>query len=134
MAYQERKTYDYRGKYGDAYKVRFSVERYDVDGSLAVTMDCDSGGWWEPYATLTVNLGSPLAGDTSAFIDTNNMGQDVVRWLEEHGIAHATGEEAKSGYCTYPLMEFDEDFIKENASERYLRYVKPTGYWEEIPF
>jgi hypothetical protein len=47
-----------------------------------------------------------FVGTTKAFVDVNNLGDGIVSWLEENGIARLSGEMAESGYCVYPAMEF----------------------------
>lgn len=92
--------------------------RYQHGGTLAV-MACSrsdtypdgepvDGFLLEPYATVTVNLPHALflQDETHAFVDTNNH-EALCSWLVEQGIAAPTGISVRSGYCSYPLMEFD---------------------------
>ena len=113
----DQKTYTYKSKYGKTYKLRLGTGHYYND-SLAVTADClstDYGSpWWEPYANITVNIepkSDAFVGTTKAFVDTNNLGEGIVAWLEDNGIAKATGRVARSGYCTYPEVEFSAEAL-----------------------
>lgn len=69
------------------------VKAYDKDGV--------------PFATLTVNLCSKSQSFNTAFVDTNNC-----PWVEQflvlnHIASRVENISASSGYCTYPLYEFD---------------------------
>ena len=103
-------TYKFTDKWGDemdAYLVKSSY----MDGSLAVEMVANPDGYWEEYATLTVNLG--CGGEKYAFLDTNNCPW-ADTFLTDNGLANPTGIEKRSGYCTYPLYEFTEKFFDES--------------------
>lgn len=101
--------YKFKTPYGemDAMCIR---KRYMFDGSMCVELWVDTGGWWEPWATMTVCLGG--AGDAFAFLDTNNFPEGPA-FLEANGLAKPTGLEGHSGYCTYPLYEFTDKFFDE---------------------
>lgn len=74
----------------------------------------DSKGMEEPFATLTVNLEDSdvyATKEDRAFIDTNNLGSGVTKWLEENGIAKDTGILGFSGYCVYPMYKFTEEAL-----------------------
>lgn len=90
--------------YGHTYKVNVLSTRYTFYNSLAVVMETVNE---EPFATITVNLpDSKGLKENLAFIDTNNCPW-AVDFLTENKIAIDTGVRASSGYCTYPLFEFD---------------------------
>ena len=81
-----------------------------VRGNLALVLrDQDD---LSPYATLTVNLGT---GDGlepyQAYVDTNNLGSDIIDWIEENEIGTPTGKRKKSGFCVYPLVEFNKTLV-----------------------
>lgn len=103
------KEYKLTNVWGQTDNVWFSKAQYDkkYGGGLAIQMWCDDG----PYATLTVNLHPEKCKENCAFIDTNNLGNRILGWLEENGIAHWTYRVERSGYCEYPEVEFDADFL-----------------------
>ena len=71
----------------------------------------------EPFATLTVNLVSKHQTFTRAFIDTNNCPW-AEQFLVSNDIAHPVGNiTATSGYCSYPLYEFDVNKLEKPKSE-----------------
>ena len=106
-------TYAFTDKYGTEYEIAFERASYMVDGSLAIEVHCREQGdeWWEPYGTLTKNLGGFYFGPRTAYIDANNLG-DLCEFVMEKGWATEIGE-GRSGYCTYPLVEFADEFVDE---------------------
>lgn len=102
-------TYKYKSQWGGkTHNVVLAALNYENNGTLAVEMVVvKKGKPVESYGVITVNIDDIGATDTMAFVDTNNMGRDIVEWLEENGIAKRTGFYGMSGYCTYPLMQFD---------------------------
>ncbi len=70
----------------------------------------------EPYGVATVNVPS-LTGicefigiKNAAYMDTNNFPW-VTEFLDK-GIAKDTGFTRRSGFCEYPLYQFDESWLK----------------------
>lgn len=84
--------------------LRFVALHYKKTGTLAVCAFDQNG---EPFADITVCLGEPLMPGF-AYVDTNNCPW-AERLLAETGIAKPAknGAAKQSGYCTYPLYEFD---------------------------
>lgn len=81
-----------------------------VRGNLALVLREQDD--FSPYATLTVNLGT---GDGlepyQAYVDTNNLGRDIIDWIEENEIGTPTGRTERSGYWVYPLVEFNKTLV-----------------------
>ena len=93
----------------------------------------------EPYAVPTVNLGPMIGNETimpndCAFIDTNNMpGFDKV--LIERGLAEPYtrwGQPVigQSGFCQYPLLQFNMDKLKEYDQEGVEKFQ--DQYWDSF--
>lgn len=79
-------------------------ETYLHPRSLCVQLD-DKEGF--PFARLTVNLCSKKQSFSRAYVDTNNCPW-AETFLTATEIAFPVKDEvAKSGYCSYPLYEFD---------------------------
>lgn len=97
------------------YTVRL-VRRSYRNGTLAVEVQnldkTEDPPMWEPWSVATVNL-DPYTGlgeqsGTLAYFDSNdNSGTDLEAVLVREGIIKPTGRSARSGYCTYPLYEWD---------------------------
>lgn len=100
-------------KTGPTTPVTVRFTKYSNNNTLAVQLICAKAPW-ETYASITVNLGgsgNPFAGMQSnkhAFVDTNNCPW-VQEFLEDNHIAKFTGWLAPSGFCEYPLYEFNKD-------------------------
>lgn len=101
------KKYTVKTEWG-TYDVALGKHAYHKPRTLAVQAACIKGG--KTFATLTVNLdgytGAGLQSDTRTFVDTNNCPW-AEKFLRENGIAKPTGIVMQSGFCSYPLYEFD---------------------------
>jgi len=104
---------EFKSRYGSTYEIRFVKANYANNGSLAVLVEDFEPDleYWEPYCTLTVNLDGYCFGQSMAYLDTNNV-PDLCEFVIENGWATVIGE-GYSGFCTYPLVEFTEEFLGE---------------------
>lgn len=105
------------------------IELYSVEDfmgqempGLAVVLDESDGEEREQYAVLTVSFGEFISVKNSAYIDTNNC--RFAEQLLDQGIAESTSFTKESGFCTYPLWVFKEDFLKEVGGENYQKYAQ----------
>ena len=106
----------FKPQWGDECEIRFVKTAYAHDDSLAIAVlsrELDSE-FWEPYATLTVNIGMPL-GSNEAYLDDNNV-QDLCEYVIENGWARNVGS-GMSGWCTYQKVEFTDEFLNEICEE-----------------
>ena len=104
------KTFEFTDQWGDAMRVRLVRGAY-ADGSLAVQMLREGDGYWEPFATLTVNLCDARSQNASyAYVDTNNL-PTAAEFLVENRLATFTGLTRPSGLCAYPLFAFTGEFF-----------------------
>lgn len=69
---------------------------------------------------ITKSFGEFIGVKNCAYIDLNNC--PYATELLELGIAKDTGFTKHSGFCEYPLWEFDEKFLKDIGGEEYERY------------
>ena len=82
----------YYSYYRDPY--RLAIILYDVDTD-------------EEYAIITVNLvDSPIYGENQSYVDINNCPW-AIDYIRRSGIGKPVGEFGSSGFCVYPLFEFD---------------------------
>lgn len=111
------KTFFYKGKTYRVFTVYTKFENvdvicvpttYSVGDSLAIQMlEVENGMVQDCFTVLTVNLGNPfLQTDTRAFVDTNNNPW-AVTFIRNNRLGKKTGDIQPSGYCTYPLYEFN---------------------------
>ena len=104
----------------------------DLPG-LAIMLDDVTTGEQEvePYCDLTTSFGEFIGIKNCAYIDTNNC--DFADQLLKAGIGKDTGFYKASGFCTYPLWVFDENFLKEIGAENYEKYSQSYDeYMHEV--
>lgn len=118
----------------ELYTVKEAIMGTELPG-LAVVLDDEKEGC--QYAVLTVSFGEFIGLKNVAYIDTNNC--PFAEELLNQGIAENTGLTKQSGFCTYPLWHFNEDFLKEYGGENYKKYsdafddyFSPDEGYEEI--
>lgn len=94
--------------YGDVYRInRIELQKYANNSNLAIQLYCDNEGFEEPFAMLTVNLlNRDRLNENMAYVDTNNCpwAEDFIK---EYNLGKNTGKTLASGYCIYPLYEFN---------------------------
>ena len=90
------------------------LNRYADNGHIAVSIFSLTDG---PFANVTVNLPETRQFPYNyGFVDTNNF-PEVEDLIYELGIGKVTQYRACSGFCIYPLYEFDEDEILKYVDE-----------------
>ena len=92
--------------WGETYKLNTIISNYRNNGNIYIGLISEDG---EPFADLTVNI-KPLAENCSA-VDTNNC-----PWAEELINEYGLGKQfayVQSGFCNYPVYEFDMEKVKE---------------------
>lgn len=101
--------------YGVNYILEFKKATYQNNGSLAIQVMCRTEGedFLEPYCRLTTNLAVPPVRKNCAYIDDNNVPQDLIQMLVDEGIIKFTGVNQTSGWCIYPEAEFSAEWLKE---------------------
>ena len=90
---------------GEKHSLSAIVTQYANNGNLAIQLTEKEDGWEEPYAMLTVNLDEKLA-DGYAYVDTNNL-PDAEGFILRNDLGVFTGRISHSGWCSYPLYQFD---------------------------
>ena len=107
---------------GTNYELDFRKAKYIDNGRLAIQVLCreESEDWYEPFCMLTVNLpdvilssdGSKDMPSNMAFLNINNYGtDDLYKKLIDMGYMTMTRTVAQSGFCSYPLVKFDEEWL-----------------------
>ena len=106
------KTFTHTIKYPGLFEtythnLYLQVDHYANNDSLAIiVMEETEDGYDEQFDIITVNLPFGFADGTHAYIDTNNCSW-AEAMLKKHKFAKPTGEYGHSGWCTYPLYEFN---------------------------
>lgn len=83
----------------------------------------------EPYASLTVNFGEFIGAKDCAYVDTNNC--YFADQLLAQGIARDTGLTKQSGFCTYPLWQFNAEFLQGVNGKLYELYSSEYNQYME---
>ena len=91
----------------DSENVRVIISKYANPENTAVILETPDGYY---YTDVSTNI-NPLPLNRFA-VDINNN-PDIGTWLQENNIAHYTGTEIKSGFISYPVYEFNDDFNDE---------------------
>ena len=93
----------------------------DMPG-IAIMIDDGTAGEHEaePYCDLTTSFGEFIGMKNCAYIDTNNC--DFADQLQSQGLATDTGFYKASGFCQYPLWQFEEDTLREIDNDVYQKY------------
>lgn len=108
------KKFDVVTQYETYKNCYFIKNKYVADNSLYLGIWNDEEG---PIADITVCLGGAKKNESFSYLDMNNCpwAANLVKELE---IAKDTGMTQRSGYCIYPLYEFDMDKVNEYVAER----------------
>lgn len=102
--------------YGADRPMTFELNRYRENDNLYVGLVTNEDGYPEPWSDLTVNL-SVKCEENCAFVDVNNNGEGVIRWLVENNLGTPTGAIEFSGWCVYPEFKFNMDELKKHLAE-----------------
>ena len=97
----------------DSYEVdAIVVGHYSADGSLCIDLDNYEEG---PITRLTVCLSDKKLKENQAYIDTNNNPM-AVQFIYKYKLGTCNGNMKASGYCIYPLCDFNMERLKELAN------------------
>lgn len=105
-------------RYGQILKLEVRPGYYPYNRALLVGLYED----WESYGALTCNLDKSLERNC-AYIDVNNMGEDLVEVLEKSGFGKRTGRKCRSGFVLYPEFRFNEEALRECTNDNYEQYL-----------
>ena len=103
--------------------MELQVRSYQDAGKLALLLVDWNDGEPEPWSDLTVNLGCPVEKDC-AFIDINDLGPDILPWIENNGLGKPTGRSQRSGFVVYPEYRFDAGRLRELDPDGYQEYSR----------
>lgn len=91
------------------YELNLYKTNYSNNGNLAIQATIEENGFEEPWSMITVNIDK--LPDNWACIDTNNNGANIIGELIDAGYCSLVGYKA-SGFCTYPVVEFTDEFLE----------------------
>lgn len=110
-------------RYGQIIKLEVQPGYYLCNRTLSVMLY----EGWESYGPLTCNLDKPLERNC-AYIDVNNMGEDIVEVLEKNRLGQKTGRKWRSGHVLYPEFQFNEEALRECTNDNYEQYLA----WQDV--
>lgn len=99
---------------------------YEFNRSLGILLCKKYKGIDDDAISITCCLDAPQKKNC-VYIDVNNCGKNIVKWLEENGLGKATGRKVKSGFVIYPEFMFDEEVLRSYTNGFYEQYLK----WQE---
>lgn len=103
------KTFEVETMFSHYGHCTLSQSEYTNNGHIALSIWCEDG----PFADLTVNLDTTKKYPKNyGYVDTNNLPISMAL-IKRLGIGTWTGITDYSGWCEYPLYEFDLEKIKE---------------------
>ena len=139
QAMEEMKGFEIIDIYSGKTKVKPTVELYEVKDQLyGRDMNGLAIQLWEvnenneivsPYSTVTKNFGEFIGLKNCAYVDLNNC--PFATQLLEQGVAVDTGLTKQSGFCTYPLWQFNEEFLKSADCKLYELYSQKYDEYME---
>lgn len=101
------KTFEVTTAYGTTPDCYLEVTEYDKGGHIALSVWSESEG---PFDFLTKNFDSVYPKHFN-YVNTDTFPK-AIELIDRLGIGRPTGLHRRSGFCTYPLYEFDMDAIK----------------------
>ena len=103
----------FKSQCGNEYDIIFVKETYNNNGRLYIGCwyyDEECGGYL-PYCDVTVNLLVYLPDGNYGFLDVNNGDQKLFELMARKNFFKETDICGHSGRCTYPAVEFTEEFL-----------------------
>lgn len=110
--------FPYKDRYGGEYSITIEpvMYQYPDDGGVShIALIMHDKNDYAPYAIATVNVAECIKEEDCSAIDTNNLGDEIVEWLEQFNIATRTGRFVHSGYCKYPICKINPEIVKSVA-------------------
>lgn len=106
-------------------------QMHNIAIQLYARPNWEGGPEWEPFAMITKPFNEYLSIKNASYMDTNNY--PFVTQLLKLGLAQDTGLTKSSGYCSYPLWIFEEEFLLRVGGEKYKQYSDEyEKYWAQI--
>ncbi len=106
-------------------QVQIEVQQYMNNGSLYIGMISFEDGYPEPYGDVTVNLDGKVS-NYCGYLDTNNM-PTLEKFITENGLGEFTGFTKQSGFCEFPLYQFNAEKLRELSPDGMKTYEDSIG-------
>ena len=114
------KTYTIKSRFGYENRVALVYNKYVYGNNTALSL-VDAEGL--PYAHLTVNLVDDDNNvieleENHAFVDVNNLGMEILKWIEDNGLGYQTFRSQQSGFVEYWEVCFYDETIADAKMNR----------------
>ena len=119
------KSVPFRSPYGE-YELTVTVCSYAQNGRLAVNLLCKEEDYWEPYASLTVNLPQEPLQANEAFIKDFDEITGLLDFVLKNRLGMLCPGRGRSGFCSYPKIAFDMEKLREFDQEGTEKYLRKT--------
>lgn len=107
--FKENQMFQFPTFRGHTSTVTVRVNSYLHNKNLYVGLTLHEDGYPEPFGDMSVNIDD--LPPFSAALDTNNL-PHVAEFVEREGLAKPTGINLSSGYCQYPVYQFDPEALR----------------------
>ena len=120
--------YAYLTGYDEIERVQLAVGTYQYENNLYVGLEYFEPeiGAFDFYGDVTVNINA-LPPFCAAIDTNNNNAERIVNFLEGNDIASKTPFVQASGFCVYPVMEFNPIPLIQADPERAVDYMVNRG-------
>lgn len=95
--------------YGEDEIIYFFKSWYVDNNNIAIVCYSKTNGYYEPYGSISTNLGRPLPENTIAL--DHNCHQNLVDFLYDNNLIKDTGMTIDSGFVTFPVVKLTDEFI-----------------------
>ena len=129
------KSAPFHSPFGD-YELTVAVSSYAQNGRLAVSLLCKEDDFWEPYASLTVNLPTEPLQANEAFIKDFDENVGLLDFVLKNQLGTLCPDRGRSGFCTYPKIVFNMEKLREfdpEGTEKYLRQSQQSQQKKRTP-
>lgn len=103
--------FEFRTSYSKYENCKLDVNKYMVDDSVCIEIYNDEEGC---IARITTCLNSPFLSENQGYVDTNNCPW-AVDLIERLHLGTPSGITSRSGYCEYPLYDFNMDELNKHT-------------------
>lgn len=103
--------FNFETKYSKYKNCYLEVNNYMVDGSFCIDIyNYEEGN----IARITTCLNNPFLSENQGYVDTNNCPW-AVDLIERLHLGTPSGITSRSGYCEYPLYDFNIDELNKHT-------------------
>lgn len=124
---QEKDKLMYTDSFGDTFEVFPKINFYLDNNNLYLGLDSydEDLEAIDAYCDITVNI--DVLPYLHSAVDLTYGGEGKIKFLEDNGFGHRTGQALRSGFGVYPIFAFNEDKLCQIDPETFAAYAKAHG-------